>query len=113
MTIEPSPPLSTSAPIEETNVWAIVSLGSGILAWVGVFGLGGIAAIVCGHVAQNQIRASAGRMGGSGLATAGLVLGYLNLTLAVLSLCLLVLVMVGVISGAAICPFIFDRSILY
>jgi hypothetical protein len=114
MTIEP--PSNYTNPIgevQETNVWAIVSLVCGVLAWVGVFGLGGIGAVICGHVARNQIRASGGRMGGSGLATAGLVLGYLNLALAILSLCLLVLVMVGVISGAAICPFLFDRSISY
>jgi hypothetical protein len=94
--------------VQETNTWAIISLVSGILAWMGVFGLGGIAAVICGHVAKNQIRISYGKMSGDGIATAGLVLGYLNLVLALVALCLLVLVMVGVISGAAICPFIFN-----
>lgn len=94
----------------ETNVWAVVSLISAILSWIGVFGLGGIAAVICGHVAKNQIRASQGRMGGDGLATVGLVLGYLNIALAVMAVCLGVLVFAGVISGAAICPFIFGNS---
>ncbi len=107
---EVPPPYSSQYPIAETNIWAIVSLVSGILAWLGIFGLGGIAAVVTGHVAKNQIRSSAGRMAGDGLATAGLVLGYLNLALAVLALCLGVLILAGVISGAAICPFVFGNS---
>jgi hypothetical protein len=104
------PSVSQQYPATETNVWAIVSLISGILGWLGVFGLGGLAAVIAGHVAKSQIRTSAGRMAGDGLATAGLVLGYLNLALTVLAICLFVLVFAGVISGAAICPFIFGNS---
>ncbi len=103
------PPYSTPYPAAETNVWAIISLISGILAWLGVFGLGGLAAVVCGHVAKSQIRANAGRQTGDGFATAGLILGYLNLALVVLGGCLAILVFAGVISGAAICPFIFGN----
>ena len=104
------PSYDSQGSIPETNIWAIVSLISGILAWVGVFGLGGIAAVITGHIAKDQIRKSSGTMSGDGMATAGLVLGYLNLALALLAVCLLVLVFAGVISSAAICPFIFDRS---
>ena len=94
----------------EMNVWAVISLISGVLAWLGVFGLGGIAAVITGHVAKDQIRRSSGQMSGNGIASAGLILGYLNIALTVIALCLLFLVIAGVISGAAICPFIFDRS---
>ena len=97
-------------PATETNIWAIVSLISGILAWLGLFGLGGIAAVIAGHVGKDQIRKSGGQMSGDGIATAGLILGYLNIALAIVALCLLFLVIAGVISSAAICPFIFDRS---
>ena len=97
----------------ETNIWAIISLISGVLGWLGVFGLGGIAAVVAGHVAKGQIRSSGGRQAGDGLATAGLVLGYLNIAFALLALCLGILIFAGVISGAAICPFIFDNSFSY
>lgn len=104
------PPYSNSQYVpQETNVWALISLISGILAWLGIFGLGAIAAIVCGHVAKGQIQASAGRMTGDGLATAGLVLGYLNLALTLVAACLGILMIAGVISGAAICPFIFGN----
>lgn len=104
------PPYSQQVPAAETNVWAIVSLISGILGWLGIFGLGGIAAVIAGHVAKSQIRASGGRMGGDGMATAGLILGYLNIALTAAAICLGILVFAGVISGAAICPFMFGNS---
>jgi hypothetical protein len=37
-----------------------------------------IPAVVFGHIALSQIKRSAGRLGGAGLAIAGLVLGYLG-----------------------------------
>ncbi|NMC55301.1 MAG: DUF4190 domain-containing protein [Chloroflexi bacterium] len=103
------PPASTYQPVE-TNIWAIISVISGVLGWLGVFGLGGIAAVICGHVAKSQINNSAGRQGGDGLATIGLVLGYLNIALVLFGICLFVLITVGVISGAAVCPFIFGNT---
>lgn len=103
------PPASTYQPVE-TNIWAIISVISGVLGWLGVFGLGGIAAVICGHVAKSQIKNSAGRQGGDGLATIGLVLGYLNIALVLVGICLFVLITVGVISGAAVCPFIFGNT---
>jgi hypothetical protein len=47
-------------------------------------GLGSLAAVVLGHLARGEIRRSGGRIGGTGLATAGLVLGYLGLAVTVL-----------------------------
>ena len=94
----------------ETSGWAIFSLISGVLAWLGVFGLGGIAAVIAGHVAKGQIRNSAGRVSGDGMATIGLVLGYLNIAVFIFGLCLAALVFFGVISGAAVCPFLFDGT---
>lgn len=92
------PPIPAS-----TSGWAIFSLIAGLLAWLGVFGLGGLAAVIAGHVAKGQIRGSGGRMGGEGLATAGLVLGYLNLALAVLGGCLMILMFAGIIGTPLLC----------
>lgn len=100
-------------PATETNIWAVISLISGILSWLGVFGLGGLIAVVCGHVAKNQIANSGGRMTGDGFATAGLVLGYLNLALTLAGICLALLMLAGVISGAVFCPFFFTNFRLY
>jgi hypothetical protein len=97
----PPPPIATS-----TSGWAIFSLIAGVLAWLGVFGLGGIAAVISGHIAKSQIHNSGGRISGDGLATAGLVLGYLNIALALAGLCIGLLVLAGVVAAPAICiPF--------
>lgn len=109
MTEYQQPPAQQYLPTE-TNIWALISLVSGILSWLGVFGLGAIVAVVAGHAAKSQIKNSYGRMSGDGLATAGLVLGYLNLALTVFALCLMAMIFAGVISGAAICPFIFGNN---
>jgi hypothetical protein len=92
--------------VSETSGWAIFSLISGILGWLGVFGLGGLIAVIAGHIAKNQIRNSRGHVGGSGLATAGLVLGYLNIGLAVAGVCFALLIFGGLISMPLFCaPF--------
>jgi len=69
-------PLSAAAPLAntETSGKAIVSLICGLLFFIPfVF----VAAIVFGHLALSEIRKSAGRLKGEGIAIAGLVLGYL------------------------------------
>jgi len=55
-----------------------MAIGSLICGLLPFFVLTPIAAIVLGHVALSQIKRSAGRLKGSGMAIAGLVLGYLE-----------------------------------
>ncbi len=83
-----------------TNTMAIVSLISGIVSWFALPLLAGVVAIITGHMARNQIRASFGREGGDGLALVGLILGYLNL---VASCLLPLLIFGGIISVGGIC----------
>jgi hypothetical protein len=64
------------------NTLAIVSLACGIVAWLAVPLVGGIVAVLTGHLAKEQIRHTGEP--GANLATAGLVLGYLNLAFLVL-----------------------------
>jgi uncharacterized protein DUF4190/zinc ribbon protein len=64
---------------------AVISLVFGILAWVGLVFIGAIVAVVAGHMARNEIRASGGRIGGGGMATAGLLLGYIQIGLMLLA----------------------------
>lgn len=82
----------------ETSAWAIVSLISGILGWLGLFGLGGLVAVITGHLAKGQIRRGMGRVTGNGIASIGLVLGYLNLALSLAGCCLAILIMTGSIA---------------
>lgn len=60
-----------------TSGLAIASLVLGIFLFFPL----SIPAIVLGHIALSQIKKSAGRIGGRGLAIAGLVLGYLGIAL--------------------------------
>jgi len=99
-------PQSYSGEPIKTSSEAIISLISAILGWLGFFGLGGIVAVIFGHIAKNQIRKSAGRIGGDGLATAGLVLGYANIAVSLIGFCLIMLIVFGVIStGLLMIPF--------
>lgn len=59
---------------QQTEPFAIVSLVcslAGILCWVG-----SIVGVVFGHIAISKIKASGEQLGGRGLATAGLIIGY-------------------------------------
>ena len=80
MTDAELPPLSDNTPAP-TSTLSITSLMMGILGWIFLPVVGGIIAIISGHLAKKEIRRSEGLLGGDGLATAGLVLGYANLTL--------------------------------
>jgi type II secretory pathway pseudopilin PulG len=58
---------------------AIASLVSGLVFFL--WPLSAIAAVVLGHIALSDIKKSAGRLTGHGLAVGGLVLGYLGLSI--------------------------------
>jgi hypothetical protein len=80
--VSPPPPPAPVAPpypppfvYRPTNGLAVASLIAGFL-WIGWFG--SILAVIFGHIALGQINRSGGREGGSGLAIAGLVLGYMG-----------------------------------
>jgi hypothetical protein len=94
-----------------TSGWAIFSLIAGILAWLGVFGLGGIVAIISGYIAKNEINHSSGRIGGNGMATTGLVLGWLNIALACLGGCFVILLFTGVLAMPAFLNGIFPNGL--
>lgn len=95
----PQYPPAYVPPPPSTSGWAIFSLIAGVLAWLGVFGLGGLAAIIAGYIAKSQINSSGGRIGGNGLATTGLVLGWLNIALVCVGTCLVIgLSLAGIIS---------------
>ena len=69
----PVPAVTVAA---RTNSLAVASLLLGLLSPFPVFG---ILAVIFGHIARSQIRKSAGRQKGAGMAMAGLILGYLAL----------------------------------
>lgn len=94
-TPNPIPPPPTYM---QTSTLAIVSLVAGILGWTLIPTLGSIVAIITGYMAKNEIRKSAGRISGDGLATAGLILGWLNIALALIGICIAALAIAGVVT---------------
>jgi type IV pilus assembly protein PilA len=71
----PSVPFAPSGSAA-TSKTAIASLVSGLFIFL--YPLSSIAAVIFGHLSLSEIKKSAGRLTGEGLATAGLVLGYIG-----------------------------------
>ncbi len=72
----PTPP---TAP--ETSGKATASMVCGILSLVCFGFLTGIPAVILGHISKSEIKNSAGRLKGDGMATAGLILGYISIAI--------------------------------
>jgi hypothetical protein len=83
-----SAPYGVAGPPNSTA--AVVSLVFGILTWIFLPVIGPIVAVVAGHMARAEIRRSNGQVGGNGMATAGLVLGYLQIALLALAICAII-----------------------
>ena len=80
------PGSSNSGPNSTT---AIISLIAGILGLSFIPVIGSIVALLTGYMAKNEIRQSAGSLSGEGLATAGIVLGWIGVGLTVIGGCIL------------------------
>ena len=65
-------------PVRESTL-AIISLVAGITGWTVFPVIGGIVAIITGHLALNEIRDNEGQLRGNSLAIGGLALGYVCL----------------------------------
>ena len=98
----------------KTNTLSVVSLVTGIIGiplyiCYGAGILFGIIAVITGYIGRKQIQESGGTQGGSGIATAGLILGGIPLVLGVCAICVIVVltllgptignVFSGIISG--------------
>jgi hypothetical protein len=77
--IDTSPDQLVATP-SQPNGLAIASL---LLAVLWFAGLGAILALVFGYRARMQIKRSAGKQTGSGLATAGIILGWIGIVIVV------------------------------
>lgn len=76
------------SPAQPTSSMAILSLIAGILGITFFPIVGSIIAVITGPMARKEIRESGGALGGEGLATAGMVLGWVGIGLTVLGLCI-------------------------
>lgn len=90
-------PYQQIPPAIPNSTLATISMIAGILGWTIAPLLGSLAAVITGHMAKREIRESLGQLGGDGMATAGLVMGYLQLIPSVLCICIvLIMVLMGV-----------------
>ncbi len=90
----------TSAP-RSTCTLAVVSLCFGIAAWTVFPFFGAIVAVICGHLARREIRQTVTEpIDGAGFAVAGLVLGYAQLVVAVVSTVVVLALVRGLIKLA-------------
>jgi hypothetical protein len=78
---DPAAPDQLVAPYRETNGSAIVSVVLGVLWFAGI---GSLLALVFGYRARRQIKNSGGSQKGSGLATAGIILGWTGIAILVI-----------------------------
>jgi hypothetical protein len=86
----PSPPPTIPQTVPRTPPVAIWSLILAVLSFTCGWLFTAIPAVICGHVARSKIRKSGGALGGKGIATAGLILGYIALVLGAMGIPLLV-----------------------
>lgn len=96
-------PGATMAPSQNSTA-AIVSLSAGIASWtifIFIPFIGALVAIIAGHMAKKEIRESGNRIGGDGLATAGLIMGYAHMVLSCLAIAGLIAFMAGVLALGA------------
>jgi hypothetical protein len=91
-------PLPSQETPPPTSTLSLASLMMGIISWILLPVVGGIIAVVTGHLAKKEIRQSNGLLGGNGLATAGLILGYSNMVLGLCG-CLILLLFPALFAG--------------
>jgi hypothetical protein len=77
---DPPPTGQLAGAFSQTNGLAVASL---LLAVLWFAGVGAVLALVFGYRARRQIKNSAGSQTGSGLATAGIILGWIGITVLV------------------------------
>jgi hypothetical protein len=82
----PPPNVYVPGPAKPTSNTAIVALVAGLLSWIFVPLIGAVVAIIAGHMARSEIRRSEGALDGDGLALAGMVLGYVQIALTLLTI---------------------------
>lgn len=82
-----TPPGEIPASASHTSSLAIISLVTGILGITFLPILGSIIAVITGPMAKREIRESRGALSGDGMATAGIVLGWVSIGLLVLGAC--------------------------
>ncbi|RJP54899.1 MAG: DUF4190 domain-containing protein [Anaerolineaceae bacterium] len=89
-------------PILPTSTLATISMIAGILGFVAFPVIGSIVAIWTGYEARKETRAVPPVAGGDGMASAGIVMGWIQIGLAVIGLCCFALYFVFIAGAVGI-----------
>jgi hypothetical protein len=104
-------PYAQFPPAARTSTAAVISLIAGILGFVQVLPvIGPIAAVVAGHIAKGEIKRGGGMVTGNGMATIGLILGYVTIVIGLCLGCIAVLAFTGAITLPFAIPFLTPSS---
>ena len=84
---QPNFPQNVNYDILPTSTLAIVSLVSAILGFTIVPVIGTIVALITGYMARGETRSVPPKASGDGLATAGIIMGWVQVALLVIGIC--------------------------
>ena len=84
---QPNLPPAINPDILPSSTLAIVSLVSAILGFTFAPILGTVVALITGYMARNETRSIPPRASGDGLATAGIIMGWVQVALLVIGIC--------------------------
>ena len=93
---EQNEPQYISNTVLPTSTLAIVSMVAGILGFTLFPVIGTIVALITGYMARKETRAIPPTASGDGLATAGIIMGYVHIGLFVVIICCVIVYFVGV-----------------
>jgi hypothetical protein len=85
-----------------SSTLAIVSLVAGILGFTAMPIIGSIVAIWAGYAARNETRSIPPKASGDGMATAGIVMGWIQIGLAIVGLCCVLAYFVFIVGAVGI-----------
>ena len=80
-------PQTINSDLLPSSTLAIVSLVSEILGFTFVPVIGTIVALITGYMARNETRSIPPKASGDGLATAGIIMGWIQVALLVIGVC--------------------------
>ena len=83
------PQTTTEVPLPSSTL-AVVSLVSGIVGFTFIPVIGGIVALITGYMARNETRSIPPRASGDGMATAGIIMGWVQIGLLLIGVCCVV-----------------------
>ena len=90
-------PQTTDDSALPSSTLATVSLIAGILGFTFIPVLGAIVALITGYMARTETRAIPPKVSGDGMATAGIIMGWIQVGLIIVGICCLVVYLVFIV----------------